>query len=254
MPVLAVVLTKHFRWLKKGTDRYEEALAEAPSGLFRYLISDRFYRRFYSYAGYNEKSLFSFLCGFFEREVAHALKIMRGTIKTDALDPLPPPLPPAYFDTLPASVECRLFLAELPKYIATRAWEVIVKEMVFDDTEQAVARTILDAVVGFKFVPYRLLSETTGWNLDRLEFMAEHVQLCLRWALHEIKPEIDAMPMVSESNSGTVLSAIVQDYTSCGLHFTEALAVRSAEPSTLMNLVGADRGGRGWQSDGANAN
>lgn len=214
LPVLSRVLQSNFRRIQLGTEEYDEVLSSVPVSFYMYLISDKFYEKYYS----QSESHFSFLYGIFRYEILNVLKRVKRFQRSDMELPHSPVMA-MNLSTAPVAIEYNTLLKELPQYI----YDEICKRFRFTEEENLICETIAYCTIlspefdGTSIVPRILIHQVYDIEEERMAFFEDYVRSNIYIMLFDYKNQIDIMPSVLE---GVLNSSgfMIQEVFSEGMH------------------------------------
>lgn len=232
LPVLGCVLNSQFKRLQPGTEEYDEIISSVPCSFYQYLMTNRFYERFYD----NPDSQFSYLFGLFRYEVLNILKKIRKHNKFE-MDTPNSPVMAMNLDSSYHAVEYKIFFKQLGKYMFTE----FEKSLRFSDIENDICRTIAQNFIfnNVSFVPMSLLVQMRGELKvgsdyeSKFKFFGDFTKCRLMMIILDNKDMIDMLPSIIDVETMYSSDHTVQDVFLEGMH-------TGREPEFWMGVDGTD--------------
>lgn len=184
LPILNCVLWTQFRGVQPGTETYDEAISSVSIKIYNYLMSDRFYEKYYD----DPKSHFSLLFTICRSEVITAInKVKRyETVDMSAITP-------SIVDGGHGAIEHKIFVKQLPTYILAQ----IETKIRFTGAERDLCTFLAERLILGKGIPVPIIRNK--WGTRNLRFFADYVRVLVRSILYVLKPDIDAMPSIADT-------------------------------------------------------
>lgn len=207
LPILNFILSKYFYRYQPGMEAYDEAVSYTVIKLYSYLMSDRFYDKYYD----DPRTHFSLLFTICKSEVITALKKVRKYEIFNQTGIVFPHIYSMNYEYGRSAIEHKIYLSELPEDILNK----VIKKIRFIDEDFELCKLIATKLVNGEGVPVHLIRKK--WGTRNLKFFTQYIRILIRSVLYDLKPDIEKFEFLSEIDKFSILS-FEQDFFTEGWH------------------------------------